>query len=117
MPEAATGDGYSNALRNSGAARMLLTYRVHRAGYADAIEEAQQAVGSVGNPVVGISITGLELVVTFADGSTETHDLPAGSGMGGSGVDQTARDAAAAAQATANTANTATMGTIKWPGL
>ena len=41
------GDGYSNALRNSGAARMLLTYRVHRAGYADAIEEAQQAaVGS-----------------------------------------------------------------------
>ncbi len=32
MPEAARGDGYANALRNSGAARMLLSYRVHRAG-------------------------------------------------------------------------------------
>ena len=34
MPEAAMGDGYANAMRNSGAARSLLPYRVHRAGYA-----------------------------------------------------------------------------------
>ena len=35
QPEAARGDAYSNALRNSGAQRMLLPYRLHRAGYAD----------------------------------------------------------------------------------
>ena len=35
MPEAARGDAYANALRNSGAQRMLLPYRLHRAGYAD----------------------------------------------------------------------------------
>ena len=33
MPEAARGDAYSNALRNSGAARILSPYRVHRAGF------------------------------------------------------------------------------------
>ena len=36
MPEAARGDAYANAMRNSGAARMLLPYRVHRLGIADA---------------------------------------------------------------------------------
>ena len=35
QPEASRGDGYSNALRSSGAQRMLLPYRLHRAGYAD----------------------------------------------------------------------------------
>ena len=35
QPEAGRGDAYSNALRNSGAQRMLLPYRLHRAGYAD----------------------------------------------------------------------------------
>ena len=34
QPEAARGDAYSNALRNSGAQRMLLPYRLHRAGYS-----------------------------------------------------------------------------------
>ena len=33
QPEAARGDGYANAMRFSGAARMLLPYRIHRAGY------------------------------------------------------------------------------------
>ena len=46
QPEAGRGDGYANALRNSGAARMLLPYRVHRLGLADAVEAAQEAVGS-----------------------------------------------------------------------
>ena len=35
QPETARGAAYANALRNSGAARMLLPYRLHRAGYAD----------------------------------------------------------------------------------
>ena len=36
MPEAGRGDAYANAMRNSGAARMLLPYRVHRLGLTDA---------------------------------------------------------------------------------
>ena len=41
QPEAGRGDAYANAMRSSGAARMLLPYRIHRAGYADAVEAAQ----------------------------------------------------------------------------
>ncbi len=37
MPEAARGDAYANALRNSGAAGMLLPYRIHRLGLTDAV--------------------------------------------------------------------------------
>ena len=98
MPEAGRGDAYANSMRNSGAARILLPYRVHRAGYSDAVAEAQAAVGRVGNPVIDVAISGGSLVVTFADGSIETHTLPAGGGGGGSTVDQTARDAASTAQ-------------------
>ena len=36
QPEAGRGDAYANAMRNSGAARMLLPYRVHRLGLTDA---------------------------------------------------------------------------------
>ncbi len=32
MPNAGRGDGYANAMRNSGAGRILLPYVVHRAG-------------------------------------------------------------------------------------
>ena len=102
QPEASRGDAYSNAMRNSGASRMLLPYRIHRAGYSDAVEAAQAAVGTTGNPVTDVSVTGSELVVTFADGSSETHTLPAGGGMGG--VDQTARDGATNAQNAADAA-------------
>ena len=102
QPEASMGDAYANAMRSSGAARALLPYRIHRAGYSDAVEAAQAAVGTTGNPVVDVSVNGAELVVTFADGATESHDLPAG--MGGGTEDQTARDGAAAAQATADAA-------------
>ena len=63
---------FANALRNSGAARMLLPYRIHRAGStAEAVADAQAAVGSVDNPVIDVSIVSGELVVTFADGTTE----------------------------------------------
>ena len=96
MPEAARTDAYSNTMRNSGAARMLLPYRVHRLGLSDAVAEAQAAVGSVSNPVTGLAVQGGQLVVTFDDGSIDALDLPAGMG------DQEARDAAAAAQATAD---------------
>ena len=41
QPEAGRGMAYANAMRSSGAARMLLPYRVHRAGYSDAVEAAQ----------------------------------------------------------------------------
>ena len=40
MPEASRGDGYANALRSSGAMRMLLPYRVHRLGLSDAVDAA-----------------------------------------------------------------------------
>ena len=80
QPEAGRGDGYANAIRNSGAARILLPYRAHRAGYADAEAAAQQ---DSTNPVTDVSVVAGELVVTFADGSTDTHDLPSGPGGGG----------------------------------
>ena len=102
MPEAGRGDGYANAMRNSGAARILLPYRLHRAGYTDAVAVAQEAVGTVGNPVTGIDVTGTTLTVTFADGSTESHTLPAGGG--GGTLDQTARDSATNAQNAASAA-------------
>ena len=97
QPEAGRGDAYANALRNSGAQRMLLPYRIHRAGYTDAVASTQAAIGTVGNPVTGIDIVGGELVITFADGTVENLTSPPG--MGGDGTDQTARELAAAAQA------------------
>ena len=102
QPEAGRGAAYANALRSSGAARMLLPYRIHRAGYSDAVEAAQQAVGTVGNPVVDVGYSGDVLTVTYADGSTEDFTIAAGGG----GVDQTARDAAATAQTIAEDAET-----------
>ena len=105
MPNAATnGAAYANALRNSGSAAILLPYRIHRAGVSDAVAEAQAAVGTVGNPVVDVRITGAAIVVTFADGNRESYDLPA---VEGDGTDQAARDAAATAAAAAATAGTA----------
>ena len=101
----ATRGAYANAMRNSGAARILMPYRIHRAGSTeDAIAVAQGAVGTAGNPVVDVQVSGGDLVITFNDGTTETHTLPAG--MSGDGTDQTARDAATAAQTAADAAQT-----------
>ena len=36
MPQAVSGHGFADVLRNSGALALLLPYRVHRAGAADA---------------------------------------------------------------------------------
>ena len=97
-PTVAGGAAFANSMRNSGAGRILLPYRVHGLGHSDAVAEAQAAVGTDTNPVIGLAVAGDVLTVTFADGNTEELTLPA------SGVDQTARDAAAAAQADATTA-------------
>ena len=101
MPFAGRGDSYANALRNSGAARMLLPYRMHNVGSTrDAVAMAQQAVGSIANPVTNVQVIGGDLVVSFADGTSQSDALPAGGG--GDGTDQTARDSAASAQSTAD---------------
>ena len=97
QPNAGRGLSFANAGRNSGAWQILLPFRVHRAGSTgEAVEVAQAAVGSTVNPVVGVTLTADELVITFADGSVETTPFTPG---GGSGVDQIARDTAATAQA------------------
>ena len=83
-------------MRNSGAGRILMPYRLHRAGSTeDAIAVAQGAVGTAGNPVVDVDVSAGELVITFNDGTTETHTLPSGMSVL-IGIDQTARDAATA---------------------
>lgn len=93
QPTVSRGDAYANALRSSGAARMLVPYRIHRAGStAEAVAEAQ-AAAPAGNPVTNVTVAGAELLVTFADGTIDTHALTA--------VDQTARDTANAAGAAA----------------
>ena len=98
----ATRGAYANAMRNSGAGRILMPYRLHRAGSTqDAIAIAQGVVGTVGNPVVNVEVSGTDLVITFADGTTETDTLPSGAAFG---VDQDARNSAAAAQVAADAA-------------
>ena len=105
QPNAGRGLSFANAGRNSGAWAILLPFRVHRAGSTgEAVAAAQVAVGSPGNPVTNVAISGGNLVVTFDDGTTRDETLPAG--MTGDGADQTARDAAAAAQSTADGATT-----------
>ena len=79
-PFAARKDTVANAMRSSGAARMMLPYVIHGAGVTGALDAAQAAVGSSGNPVVGVAVEDGNLVVTFADGTTDTLELPAGGG-------------------------------------
>ena len=104
-PTTTSGFSFANAIKFSGAIRVLFPYKLHNVGLVDGngVAVAQAAVGSVGNPVTDVAIMGAEIVVTFADGSTETHDLPA---VGVFGTDQDARDSAAA-NATAIATNTA----------
>ena len=109
MPYASRGAAFANALRNSGAGAMLLPYKVHRGGSvsgAEAVAAAQAAVGTESNPVVNVEISGSDLIITFADGTTRDETLPSGDG-GGPLTDQEARDAAASAATTASNAATA----------
>ena len=83
MPFAARSDGYANAMRNSGAARLLLPYRIHRAGSTgEAVATAQAAVGTLGNPVTDLAVERGLLVVTFSDGSTLELPLPSAREVG-----------------------------------
>ena len=107
QPYATRGAAFANALRNSGAGAMLLPYRIHRGGLvsgAEAVASAQAAVGSTGNPVVDVQVSGSSMTIVFADGSTRTEALPSGDGPGG--VDSDARNAAATAQTRADSAHT-----------
>ena len=99
VPTAGRGMAYANALKNSGAVRMLFAYRAHRLGIAGAMAVAQAAVGSTANPVVDVGYSGDLLTVTYADGQAEEFTI-----AGGSGVDQTARDSAGDAQTRADEA-------------
>ena len=47
QPEAARGDAYANAMRSSGAARILLAYRIHRLGLADQVEESVEREATI----------------------------------------------------------------------
>ena len=106
QPNAGRGVSFANAGRNSGAWTILLPFRVHRAGTTgEAVAAAQEAVGTTGNPVTNVAISGGNLVVTFNDGTTRDDPLPVGM-TGGGGIDQAARDDAAAAQTTADGATT-----------
>ena len=81
QPPAERSSSFANALRNSGAAALLLPYRIHRAGtVAEAVTAAEQS-GTPGNPVTNVSVSGSTLTVHFADGSTRNETLP--EGMGG----------------------------------
>ena len=57
QPTVTRGDGFSNAIRSSGAARILLPYRIHRAGTTAEAVSVAEASGSVDNPVVNVSVT------------------------------------------------------------
>ena len=94
-PTVAGRDGFAFAMRSSGAGRMLLPYVVHTLGSTGdaAVTAAQAVTGTADNPVTNVTVNGAELVVTFADGTTETHDLPAGMGGMFNGTDGTGHSA------------------------
>ena len=69
MPNAARGAGYADSLRNSGAASLLLAYRVHRAGStAEAVAAASTGSTSPASGTLGLRLVGEE-AVTVSTGS------------------------------------------------
>ena len=104
QPYASRGTGFAASLANSGAGAILLAYKIQRAGsVAEAAAAAQEAVDTAGNPVVNVEIAGGQLIVRYADETSQAYDLPDGMG-GGPGEDATARASAATAQTAANDA-------------
>ena len=103
QPTSARGDAYAAAGRNSGAWSILAPYRIRRAGTIGEAVQAARESGTKTNPVVDVKISGGQLVVSYADETSQAYDLPDGMG-GGSGVDQTARDSASNAQTDADAA-------------
>ena len=93
QPSVTRADGFSNALRSSGAARILLPYRIHRAGTtAEAVTVAEQS-GSVDNPVIDVSVVSNTLTVVYSDGTSASFPLASGSGDAQSIVDAHAMEA------------------------
>ena len=79
QPFASRDSAYANALRNSGAASILLAYRVHRAGsVGNAVSDAI-ATGTATNPVIGITVAAdaSTMAITYADGTVAELTLPA----------------------------------------
>ena len=103
---------FSTAWRNSGAANLCLPWRIHSAKSVKDATTAAVASGSTTNPVIDLTLVGDMLTVSYANGTMAELTLPAG--MGGSGIDQTARDSAAMALAAA-AANTATLAGLPSP--
>ena len=79
-PTVSGGVVLANAFKFSGAGQALFPYRIHHVGLVggDLVRAAQASVGTEGNPVTDVTIIAGELVVTFADGSTETHTPASG---------------------------------------
>ena len=92
-PTAGRGAVYANALRNSGAAAILLPYRIHRAG---SVEGSVAAVGD-DDPVPSVDQTARD-----AAGRAQAAADRAQAAADEADVDQTARDAAGRAQAAAD---------------
>ena len=87
-PTTTGGFSFANAIKFSGAIRVLFPYKAHSVGLVGGrgvVAATAAGIGTVGNPVTDVDIIGDELEITFADGSTESHTLPAGGG-GGSGA-------------------------------
>ena len=93
-PTAGRGAVYANALRNSGAAAILLPYRIHRAG---SVEGSVAAVGVPDDPVPSVDQTARD-----AAGRAQAAADRAQAAADEADVDQTARDAAGRAQAAAD---------------
>lgn len=77
MPTTNRGAGYGNALRNSGAGRMLLPYRVHRAGLtnaSEAVAAAQTVSFSLGLREVGAVTVTVSAVDVWEDTGLELAD-------------------------------------------
>ena len=122
QPEAGRGDAYANGLRNSGAASMLLPYRIHRAGFAGDEPAASSPATAAANAITGLEIVGGNIVVTFGDGSMEDVPLPpAIGGLSVTGVVLNSTtgelDVTYSDGSVVSIVLPAGGGTIKWPGL
>ena len=83
QPTSSGGLAFANAMRFSGAARMLLPYRLHKvSSTGEAVSIVNDAVGDAGNPVVNVAVDAAAgtLLVVFADGTSRVEDLPTGTG-------------------------------------
>ena len=93
QPSVTRADGVSKALRSSGAARILLPYRLHRAGTTAEAVSVAEASGSAGNPVIDVSVIANTLTVTYSDGTSASFPLAVGGGDAQSIVDSHAMEA------------------------